>query len=164
MSEPHPVVELLVARMESHPEEFRVADGRWAQWLDELIPFVTEAERLLLREPMMQEIHERVMDELLNGDDRRRREEEETEYERQMVMQGKLAQQQMAQQMAQQKAQQATLNAYGQYNQASGTALLGHSPSNVCLDKKYANISVASQIEPTLSSSTISQIKKALGL
>ena len=83
--EPHDVVKLLLARMESHPEEFRLENGRWAQWLDQLIPFITEAERVLLREPMMQEIHEQVMDELCNGDERRRKEQGEHEYERHLA-------------------------------------------------------------------------------
>jgi hypothetical protein len=93
----HPVVELLAARMESNPEEFAPdGEGRWARWLDELIPFVTEAERVLLRRPMMQTYHEEVMDELLNGPDKRRKEAEEQEYEQTMIRQGLLAQQQKA--------------------------------------------------------------------
>ena len=53
MSEPHDVVKLLVARMESNPEEFTSEEiGRWAQFLDELMPFVTEEERVMLRKPM----------------------------------------------------------------------------------------------------------------
>lgn len=83
--EPHAVVRLLLARMESHPEEFSNDDGRWAQWLDELMPFVTEKERLMLRKPMMQTIHEDVMDELLNGPERRRKYEEDREYERHLA-------------------------------------------------------------------------------
>ena len=99
----HPVVELLAARMESNPEEFAPdGEGRWARWLDELIPFVTEAERVLLRGPMMQTYHEEVLDELLNGPDKRRKEEEDREYELHLahaVLQQKqqaLAQQQKA--------------------------------------------------------------------
>jgi len=85
-SEPHDVVKLLVARMESHPEEFTSdGGGRWAQWLDELIPFVTEEERVMLRKPMMQTIHEDVLDELINGPDKRRKEAEEHEYERNLA-------------------------------------------------------------------------------
>jgi hypothetical protein len=101
----HPVVELLAARMESNPEEFAPdGEGRWARWLDELIPFVTEAERVLLRGPMMQTYHEEVLDELLNGPDKRRKEEEDHEYERhlaaalQHTKQQALAQQALAQQ------------------------------------------------------------------
>jgi len=93
----HPVVELLAARMESNPEEFAPdGEGRWAQWLDELIPFVTEAERVLLRGPIMQTFHEHVLDELLNGPERRCKEREEQEYEQTMIRQGLLAQQQKA--------------------------------------------------------------------
>jgi hypothetical protein len=83
--EPHAVVRLLLARMESHPEEFSNDNGRWVQWLDELMPFVTEKERLMLRKPMMQTIHEDVMDELLNGPERRRKHKEDTEYERHLA-------------------------------------------------------------------------------
>jgi len=82
----HPVVELLAARMESNPEEFAPdGEGRWAQWLDELIPFVTEEERVMLRKPMMQTIHEDVLDELMNGPDKRRKEAEDREYERHLA-------------------------------------------------------------------------------
>jgi hypothetical protein len=98
--EPHAVVRLLLKRMESHPEEFETGgDGRWAEWLDELIPFTTEAERVLLRGPMMQHIHEQVMDELLNGEERRRKEAEDREFERHLAhaaRQQALAQQQKA--------------------------------------------------------------------
>lgn len=111
MSEPHEVVKLLVARMESNPEEFNDVEGRWAQWLDELIPFVTEEERLMLRKPMMQSIHEEVMDELCNGEERRRKAEEnrkEYEYERHLA------------QAMQHTQRQAMQSAVGQYQQAIG--------------------------------------------
>lgn len=83
----HPVVELLAARMESHPEEFETnGGGRWAEWLDRLIPFVTEEERVMLRGHMMQDIHEEVLDELLNGEERRARERHERDLEMQRMM------------------------------------------------------------------------------
>jgi hypothetical protein len=103
MSEPHEVVKLLVARMESNPEEFNDDGGRWAQWLDELIPFVTEEERLMLRKPMMQSIHEEVMDELCNGEERRRKAEEDREYERHLAQ---------AMQHTQRQAMQGIVGAY----------------------------------------------------
>ena len=97
-NEPHAVVRLLLKRMESHPEEFRLGNGRWAEWLDLLIPFVTEAERVLLRGPMMQEIHEQVMEELCNGPERRRKEAEEHEYERNLAASVQHMKQQQARQ------------------------------------------------------------------
>ena len=140
--EPHAVVRLLLARMESHPEEFNDDDGRWAQWLDELIPFVTEKERVMLRKPMMQSIHEKVMDELLNGPERRRKEKEGTEYERHLAQslqhmkqqqaRQHLTAQQMAQQ-AQQGLQNAFANAYDvdldMYRNAAVTHIAGEGPS-----------------------------------
>jgi hypothetical protein len=168
----HPVVELLAARMESHPEEFAPdGEGRWAQWLDELIPFVTEAERTLLRGPMMQTFHEQVLDELLNGPDKRRKEREEQEYERNLAKSLQLTQQQAVQQQLQQYQ-----NAVGQrgaydydldrYRNAAGAqGLAGKSPNSIWVDKHaIGNISVATPPEPTLSSSTINAIKKALKL
>ena len=107
MSEPHDVVNLLVARMESNPEEFNDDDGRWAQWLDELLPFVTDEERVMLRKPMMQTIHEEVMDELCNGEERRRKAEEnrkEYEYERHLAQ---------AMRHTQLQAMQGIVGAYG---------------------------------------------------
>jgi hypothetical protein len=100
----HPVVELLAARMESNPEEFAPdGEGRWAQWLDELISFVTEEERVMLRKPMMQSIHEEVLDELMNGPDKRRKAAEDREYERHLAM---------AMQHTQRQAMQGIVGAY----------------------------------------------------
>jgi hypothetical protein len=125
-----------------------------------------------LRDIRLAEIHEQVMDELLNGPERRRKGEKDREYERQMVMQSALAQQQAVQQKlaAQQNAYGQYQNQLGQYQNAAGAqGLVGKSATLAILDE-YANIantgniSVASQIEPTLSSSTINAIKKALKL
>lgn len=68
----HPVVRLLAARMESHPEEFGFkGNGRWSLWLESLHHIATPEEKLLLRTARMNEIHEEVLDELMNGPDRR---------------------------------------------------------------------------------------------
>ena len=93
MSEPHEVVKLLLARMESHPEEFRVADGpfhdRWYDHVNGINAYGNEADKTAiaakLRDIRLDEIHERVMDEMLNGEDRRRREAEENDYERNLL-------------------------------------------------------------------------------
>jgi hypothetical protein len=166
----HPVVELLAARMESHPEEFNADDGRWAQFLDELIPFVTEEERVMLRKPMMQTIHEGVLDELLNGPERRRKaEEERNEYERHMAA----AMQHTKQQKMLQAIQQyggggggASLPvSLSPYQNAAGQGIVGKPLHQVWLDDYVYNSSItASQPETTLSKSTISAIKKALGI
>jgi hypothetical protein len=93
MSEPHEVVTLLLKRMESHPEEFRVADApfhdRWYDHVNSINAYGNEADKAALatglREIRLAETHERVMDELLNGDERRRKEAEEHEYERNLA-------------------------------------------------------------------------------
>jgi len=118
--EPHEVVTLLLKRMESHPEEFRIGDGpfhdRWYDHVNTINAYGNEADKAALatglREIRLAEIHEKVMDELLNGDERRRKAEEEAEYERGLMM--KNTQQQM--QQAQQQQLQGYRNAYCYYN------------------------------------------------
>ena len=104
VDEPHEVVKLLLKRMESHPEEFRIGEGifrqRWSHHVDIVRDNGSEADKAALnakiRDVLMDELHEQVMDELCNGEERRRKEEEEREYERQMLRQGGLVQQQKA--------------------------------------------------------------------
>lgn len=92
----HPVVRLLAKRMESHPQEFGVlGNGRWSSFMNELEPALTEKERLLMRKPFMDRIHEEVMDELLNGEQRRaedRRKMEENQRLHAQKMQAQLQQ------------------------------------------------------------------------
>lgn len=92
----HPVVRLLAKRMESHPEEF--TKGRWGMWVSALMEMATPEEKLLLRKFRMDEIHEEVMDELLNGEVRRAEEERKREEEarRYLTMQQATAQPKMA--------------------------------------------------------------------
>lgn len=88
--EPHDAVKLLLARMESHPEEFRVGgkpySDRWDEHVSDIQAFGnavdTAALNAKLRDIRLNEIHERVVEELCSGDERRRKEAEETEYER----------------------------------------------------------------------------------
>jgi hypothetical protein len=96
--EPHAVVRLLLKRMESHPEEFkRSLNSRWYDIIGEINAWGDEADKAAinakLRDIRLGEAHEDMMDELLNGPERRRKQEEEQEYERKMVMQSALAQQ-----------------------------------------------------------------------
>jgi hypothetical protein len=150
----HPVVELLAARMESNPEEFAPdGEGRWAQWLDELIPFVTEAERVMLRGPMMQTFHEQVLDELMNGPDKRRKEAEDREYELHLahaVMQQK--QQALAQQ---QKAYVSQIQGmagqlYGGGGGGGGAGIVGKSHTRAIMDEYDYDLDRYRNAVPTL--------------
>ena len=93
MSEPHDAVKLLLARMESHPEEFRLKDpsyhDRWYNHMSAINSYGNEADIAALnakvRDIRMAEIHEQIMDEMLNGDERRAKEKEEDEYERHLT-------------------------------------------------------------------------------
>jgi hypothetical protein len=64
----HPAVELLLARMESHPKEF-ADDVRWASRYQPFKAHWNGAEKRLftakLREIRMQVMHEKIMQELL---------------------------------------------------------------------------------------------------
>lgn len=93
----HPVVKLLAARMESHPEEFPVnpngqlpIGGRWSPWLAQAEHLMNDAERTLIydkaKEVIFQRIHEEVMDELLNGEERREEERRRKEADEQRYL------------------------------------------------------------------------------
>lgn len=88
----HAVVKLLLARMDSNPDEFAAdlsVDGsradRWWQVIRLILDSGTKEEKEAvnqgIRKIKLQRAHEMMMDELLNGDERRRREQEEQEYE-----------------------------------------------------------------------------------
>ena len=80
----HPVVELLLARMKSHPEEFANGASRWGWMINDIMDNGSDEERAALKAGLrpirLQEVHEVVLDELCNGEERRRKEQEE--YER----------------------------------------------------------------------------------
>jgi len=109
MSEPHDVVKLLLARMESHPEEFTLKQGRnhsrWFDHINAVNSYGNEVDKAALnaklRDLRLAEIHEQVMDELCNGPERRRMEVEEHEYERNLSKSLALTQRQMVQQVQQ---------------------------------------------------------------
>lgn len=114
----HPVVTLLLKRMESHPEEFGTGPtNRWGWMLNDVLSNCSteEAEAINkgLRPIRLQEIHESVMDELLNGDERRRREMEEAEYEKQLLQQAKTAKAVLLSQQQQQSHEIMRLNSTG---------------------------------------------------
>lgn len=111
MSEPHAVVKLLLARMESHPEEFKsYVRGRWDDVVNEITEYGNETDKAAinakLRDIRLDEAHADALDELCNGPERRRVQQEEIEYERQLIMQKAAAQRQTTQMAAQQYASQ----------------------------------------------------------
>ena len=75
----HEVVTLLLARMESHPEEFARGMSRWGRMLEGVLTHCSEEERAILnaglRSIRLGQLHEDVMDELLNGPERRAEEQ-----------------------------------------------------------------------------------------
>jgi hypothetical protein len=123
-TELHPAVELLLARMESHPEEFATKEKVYAtnsrlskmiSLYGDILNRASEKEVALLRAAMdkiqLDLLHNDLMDELLNGEDRRKA-EEKAEHERNMLIQ-KASMQQYA------SNAQAVGLAPGQYGQAN---------------------------------------------
>lgn len=76
----HAMVELLLARMESNPEEFTLEEDRWGYPITTVeeygSPEDTAALKKKLRGIRLDEAHKWMMDELLNGEERRRGERE----------------------------------------------------------------------------------------
>lgn len=99
----HPLTELMLARMKSHPEEF--VDGiltygaRWDRAMHEIEKYGSDADKQAMHEGLrpirLGAAHEWAMDELLNGEERRRKlREEEDAYERELALQNQMYQQQ----------------------------------------------------------------------
>jgi len=171
----HPAVELLLARMESHPEEFMTSEKAYQQedsrvrkmssMYGDILNRASEEEAALLRAAMnkiqLGILHKDLMEELLNGDERRRKEAEAAEHER-SLMRNSLAQKQLAaHQTAVQRYQNAiagvgTKSPSMKLDQVATTHIVGAGPS--------LKAGITTQPEPTLSTSAINQIKQALGI
>jgi hypothetical protein len=130
MDEPHAVVKLLVARMQSHPEEFKRENrdyhDRWSEIISDIIEYGADVDRKamdeVLRDIRLGETHERAMEELLNGPERRRKQQEDIEYERQLIMQKAMAQRNTTAPTTSQMAQQYNSQYGNAFPQSLGTA------------------------------------------
>jgi hypothetical protein len=152
MTEMHDVVKLLLARIESHPEEFERGMHRW-DWVMERVKShgskeENEALHAALRPIRLQETHEDMLDELLNGDERRRKEQEEHEYERTMMQQHQLKMQH--QQLQSLGLANAQLYQQQHYGVAAGTFY--EATQSLYLD------------DEKLDGSILKKLKKAVGL
>jgi len=163
-NEIHPVVELLIARMESHPEEFmddylmsevRPAAGssRWFRVIHAIREHGSKRDVETLNAALskihMQRIHEWTMDELLNGEDRRR---EEEERKKQLWQQQQQMHQQAYQQSPHIQAGIHNANRLGSYQQSATLGAASSVPAQLQLGKE------------TLSESMIQQIRKKLSI
>jgi len=67
----HPAVRLMLARMDSNPEEFRPRGFRWEVLLRAMLDASSAEERVLLTAAInrfsMDDVHEKIMSELLKG-------------------------------------------------------------------------------------------------
>ena len=168
MSEPHEVVKLLLKRMDSHPEEFKIAEepfhDRWYDHVNSVEAFGNEADKAAikakLRDIRLGETHERVMDELLNGPERRRKQEEEREYERQ-VMQQAVQRNTYAQQNTYASQLGSYQNAMGIGTQSPSQPLVIGTGTEAMRIQANGDIQLGNQ---TLNEGLLKNIKKALKL
>lgn len=72
----HPLVDLMLARMDSNPEEFDGGIGRWAPAVADIEEYALPEQAALIKAKIaairLDAAHHRAMDELLNGEERRR--------------------------------------------------------------------------------------------
>ena len=97
----HPLVELMLARMKSHPEEFaHVGGSRWCSPITAITEYGSDGDKATLREGLrtvfLDAAHSEALDELLNGDERRRNEKERYEAERKYYAQAQVSANQLA--------------------------------------------------------------------
>ena len=159
VDEPHEVVKLLLKRMESHPEEFKKDADRWDRVLVEVLEHADEAEiaaiHASVRNIRLGEAHEDMMEELCNGEERRAEERRQRKKAEERMM-ARVQRLQPGQYM--QAQQNTNASQLGSYQNAMGIGISNGGTGAT------TGIVTASQPETTLSSSTISAIKKALGL
>lgn len=168
VDEPHEVVKLLLKRMDSHPEEFKIAEepfhDRWYDHVNSVEAFGNEADKAAikakLRDIRLGETHERVMDELLNGPERRRKQEEEREYERQ-VMQQAVQRNTYAQQNTYASQLGSYQNAMGIGTQSPSQPLVIGTGTEAMRIQANGDIQLGNQ---TLNEGLLKNIKKALKL
>lgn len=83
--EQHAATRLLLKRMESHPEEFMRGADRWGSFIEDIFEYGHEFDKAAinggLRNIRLGEVHEWIMDELLNGEQRRAKERQVSEAE-----------------------------------------------------------------------------------
>ena len=152
----HPLVELLVARAKSNPEEFNEerdtisSSDRWWRALDTVSRNGTDADRALISSTIgriaMDKAHEWALDELLNGEERRaedRRMKEETE--KRYAAQTTLAAMSQQAQLYRQAAQNSYHNALG----------------SMAVSNQATSLNIGGE---TLTASMVQQIKKVLGV
>ena len=166
-SEMHDVVKLLLARMESHPEEFDVEptavlrSGRWDGVLARINPHLNGAEEAAFKEKIrdmaLTAAHEAAMDELLNGPARR----EEMERALNEKIQAAAQQQQLAAQQPQHAAQQLA----ARLQQSPWANVTGNYAPTPGIHAPTPATSGSLRIDgETLDASTLRKIKRKLGL
>ena len=157
----HPLTKLLLARMESHPEEFENGiaardkytsnpkSHRWYHAVEAVTDHGTEADKAALNAALgklfMNEAHEWAMDELLNGEDRRKQAQVEAEAMK-------------LKQYALQKA-----NQYAQLHQANQYAYANN--TGIASTMGLANQGTLTSAAPKeWTDQALASVKKALGL
>lgn len=79
-NENHPLVDLMLARMDTHPEEFDGGVGRWYNTITDIEEYAPPEQAALFRAKLanirLDKAHHTAMDELLNGEERRRQKAE----------------------------------------------------------------------------------------
>ena len=79
-NENHPLVDLMLARMDTHPEEFDGSNNRWYMTLIDIDEYALPEQATLIKAKIaairLDAAHHKAMDELLNGEERRRQKAE----------------------------------------------------------------------------------------
>ena len=179
-TENHPLVDLMLERMKTHPEEFKSIEGRWDNAMGAIQNWATPEQRervtRSLCDILLDAAHHDALDELLNGEQRRAEanaEEEAAIAAKNAALQHQMqiAKQQMAKQM-QQDYDNAMLAGLGQYAQAGS----GLGPSTLSslqgMSTTWTAMDQTSILQPTslklggetLDEGMIKRMKKALGL
>lgn len=151
-SENHPLVDLMLARMGTHPEEFDGSNNRWYMTLIDIEEYAPPEQAALIKAKIaairLDAAHHKAMDELCNGEERRR---QKAEVE---LMRNTYAQQ----------AQQSALRQQLQGYQNAAAPLQGVPPRSIWLTEADLHPPQLKLGSETLDEGLLKKIKGALKL
>ena len=165
-SENHPLVDLMLARMGTHPEEFDGSNNRWYMTLIDIDEYALPEQATLIKAKIaairLDAAHHKAMDELCNGEERRRQKAEVELMRNTYAQQAQQAQALQAQAMQQRDPISQRLQGYQSLR--ASNPLQGTQPTHTWLSEADLHPPQLKLGSETLDEGLLKKIKGALKL
>ena len=167
-NENHPLVDLMLARMDTHPEEFDGSNNRWYMTLIDIDEYALPEQATLIKAKIaairLDAAHHKAMDELLNGEERRRQKAEVELMRSTYAQQVQQAQALQAQAMVQRDPISQRLQGYQSLRASTSNTLQGTHPPGTFLSEADLHPPQLKLGSETLDEGLLKKIKGALKL